>query len=86
MKLTTTEVTTRKVIKMIEDYEFMLQAIEDGSVTYSRKFSNAVEAVTAYNGFRDHGFARYSREVVLVEPNGKIHAKEFKTPAGIPIG
>lgn len=86
MKITTTEVTTRKVIKLIENYEFMVQAIEDGSVTFSRKYSNAVEAVKAYNGFIDHGFARYSREVVLIEPNGAIHAKTFEIPAGIPIG
>jgi len=86
MKLTTTEITTRKVTKMIEDYEFMVQAIEDGSCTFSRKYTSAVEAVTVYNGFIDHGFARYSREVVLIEPNGAIHAKVFDTPAGVPIG
>lgn len=85
MKITTTEVLTRKVIKMIENYEFMIQAVEDGSVTFSRKYDNALEAVKVYNGFIDHGFARYSREVVLTEPNGVSHAKTFEIPAGIPI-
>lgn len=86
MKITTTEVTTRKVITMIEDYIFMVQVVEDGSCSFSRKYATALEAVTAYNGFIDHGFARYQREIVLVEPNGAAHSKVFESPAALPIG
>jgi hypothetical protein len=62
------------------DYEFMLQVIEDGSVTYSMRYNNAVDAVNAYNKFVDHGTCRLWREIVLLEPNGKAHAKVFNYP------
>jgi hypothetical protein len=62
------------------DYEFMLQVEEDGSVTYSRRFNNAIEAVNCYNRFVDHGMCRMTREIVLVEPNGKGHSKVFNHP------
>lgn len=62
------------------DYEFMVQVIEDGSCTFSRKYANALEAARVYNSFIDHGMCRYQREIVLVEPNGKVHAKTFKYP------
>lgn len=64
----------------MEEYEFMLQVIEDGSVTFSRRYDNAVEAVTAYNKFVDHGMCRMWREIVLLEPNGKAHSKTFEYP------
>ena len=63
-----------------DNYEFMLQVVEDGSVTYSRKFDNAVDAVGSYNRFVDHGMCRLWREIVLLEPNGKIHSKVFEHP------
>ena len=62
------------------DYEFMLQVVEDGSVTYSRKFSNSIDAVNSYNRFVDHGTCRMWREIVLVEPNGTAHSKTFAHP------
>jgi hypothetical protein len=62
------------------DYEFMLQVVEDGSVTYSRKFNNAIDAVNCYNRFVDHGMCRMWREIVLVEPNGTAHSKTFDHP------
>lgn len=65
---------------MIEDYSFMLQVVTDGAVTFSQKYSNAVDAVSAYNKFVDHGTCRFQREVVLVEPNGKAHSKVFEYP------
>jgi len=63
-----------------EDYEFMLQVVEDGSVTFTRKFKNAIDAVNAYNRFVDHGSCRMWREIVLLEPNGKTHSKVFDHP------
>lgn len=63
-----------------EVYEYMLNVIEDGAVTYIRRFDNAVEAVNCYNRFVDHGMCRMWREIVLLEPNGKAHSKMFEHP------
>lgn len=76
IKITEIETTWRQ--KVIEDYTFMVQVVEDGSCTFSRKYGNALEAVSAYNKFVDHGTCRYQREVVLVEPSGVIHTKVFE--------
>ena len=64
----------------MEGYEFMVQAIQDGDVTFTRRYDNALEAVSAYNKFVDHGLARMWIEIVLLEPNGKTHAKTFNHP------
>jgi hypothetical protein len=63
---------------MTEIYEYMIQVVEDGAVTWSRRFDNAVDAVHSYDRFTDRGFAKYQREIVLVEPSGKAHAKVFE--------
>lgn len=68
---------------MIEDYVFMVQCITDGSCTFSRRYNNALDAVTAYNKFTDHGTCKYQREVVLVEPSGQIHSKVFAYPMAL---
>lgn len=81
IKITEVETTWRQ--KVIEDYVFMLQVVTDGSVTFSRRYADAVDAVTAYNKFVDHGTCRYQREVVLVEPSGKIHSKVFEYPRSV---
>ena len=62
------------------NYQFMLQIIEDGSVTFSERYDNALDAVNAYNKCVDYGNSRLWREIVLLEPNGKIHAKVFDYP------
>jgi hypothetical protein len=59
----------------------MLQVIEDGAVTYSKRYDNALDAVNAYNRFVDHGTCRIWREIVLLEPNDKAHAKVFNYPS-----
>lgn len=64
----------------IDTWEYMIQVIEDGSVTWIKRYDNAVSAVTDYNKFKDHGFARMWREIVLLEPNGKAHGKTFEHP------
>lgn len=66
--------------------EYMIQVVEDGAVTFSRKYENAVEAVHAYDRFVDFGFAKWQREVVLVEPNGRGHSKVFEGPLGKVLG
>ena len=67
------------------DYIFMVQVVEDGSVTFSRKYRSALEAVHDYDRFRDYGTARYSREIVLVEPSGMAHSKVFDVPRLVAI-
>jgi hypothetical protein len=62
------------------DNQYQLQVIEDGSVTYSTVYNNAVDAVNSYNRFVDHGMCRMWREIVLLEPNGTVHAKTFEHP------
>jgi hypothetical protein len=64
----------------MEDYIFQVFASSDGSVTYTKQFSNALEAVKIYDSFVDHGFANVEREIVLIEPNGKVHSKIFTRP------
>jgi hypothetical protein len=60
--------------------EYMIQVVEDGAVTFSQHYNNAVKAVHAYDRFTDFGFAKLQREIVLVEPSGKAHAKVFEGP------
>jgi hypothetical protein len=64
----------------MEDYIFQVFASSDGSVTYTKQFNNALEAVRIYESFVDYGFARFEREIGLVEPNGKVHTKIFTRP------
>ena len=69
----------------VEDTEpdlFMLQVVTDGDVTWSKRYDCALDAVHAYDKVDDYGFARHSREAVLIEPNGKVHSKTFQTPSG----
>jgi hypothetical protein len=61
---------------------FMLQVVTDGAVTWSKKYDCPLQAVRAYDKVIDHGFARYEREAVLIEPNGKVHTKLFLSPYG----
>lgn len=77
----TTEITWRQ--KVIEDYVFMVQVIEDGSCVFSRKYANALQAVSSYNKFVDHGTCRETLEVQLIEPSGEVHTKLFRYPVGV---
>jgi hypothetical protein len=60
------------------DYIFQVFISEDGSVTYTQQFHNAIEAVKLYDSVTDYGFAKYEREVVLLEPNGVSHTKTYQ--------
>lgn len=62
------------------NYEFMVQVIEDGACVFSRRYSSAIEAVRAYERFKDFGFAKYQREIVLIEADGQAHTKTFNGP------
>ena len=69
----------------IESDQFLLQIVTDGSTTWSKQYDNALDAVKAYERVTDYGFAKYEREAVLVEPNGKVHTKVFQVPYGVAI-
>lgn len=69
----------------IEPDQFLLQIVTDGSTTWSKQYDNALDAVKAYERVTDYGFAKYEREAVLVEPNGKVHNKVFQVPYGVAI-
>lgn len=81
IKITEIELTWRQ--KVVEDYVFMVQVVEDGSCVFSRRYATAVEAVNVYNSFKDYGMCRYQREIVLVEPNGEVHSKVFEYPMAV---
>ena len=68
-----------------EDYVFKIIVNTDGEITYNKSYYNAVEAVTHWNQFVDHGTCRYWREIVLYEPDGNTHTKLFKYPAVTPM-
>ena len=65
---------------MIEKYQFRVQAFEDGVCVFATDYDNAIQAVRMFMAFNDHGLAQYFREVVLLEPNGKMHHKVFDRP------
>ena len=66
----------------IEPDVFLLQVMNDGVMTWSKKYDCALDAVRAYERITDWGFAHYALEAVLFEPNGKVHNKIFKCPVG----
>lgn len=72
-------------VKGAEPNEFLLKIITDGSTTWSKSYEFALDAVHAYDKVIDYGFAKYEREAVLIEPNGKVHSKLFQVPYGIAI-
>ena len=69
----------------VEPDVFTLQIVTDGAATWTKQFDCALDAVHAYDKIIDYGFAKYEREAVLIEPNGKVHSKLFQVPYGIAI-
>ena len=59
---------------------YILQVVEDNEMIFQHFYTSGFEATQQYNKFVDHGNARHSRQVVLVEPDNKVHAKVFQTP------
>lgn len=64
---------------------YTLQIVTDGAVTWTKQYDCALDAVHAYDKIIDYGFAKYEREAVLIEPNGKVHSKLFQVPYGVAI-
>lgn len=67
----------------MHDYTFKIEMIADLGTAYEKRkewnYDNALDAVTAFNAFVDHGFACCGRTILLHEPNGIIHDKTFLT-------
>jgi streptogramin lyase len=68
-----------------EPEQYKLQIVTDGAVTWTKTYDCALDAVHAYDKVVDYGFARFEREAVLIEPNGKTHTKIFQVPYGVAI-
>jgi hypothetical protein len=72
--VTTVFATDKKEIKM-SDYLFTISVLDDDSYIVA-SYDNALDAITEYNKYIDHGNA-HIRRVVLNEPNGNQHSKIF---------
>ena len=68
-----------------EPEQYKLQIVTDGAVPCTKTYDCALDAVHAYDKVVDYGFARFEREAVLIEPNGKTHTKIFQVPYGVAI-
>jgi hypothetical protein len=77
----TTEITWRQKMDTI----YTVVVITDGKREWAENYDNALEAVTAYNKFIDHGTCKEERVVSLVEPSGKFHSKIFLNPVALAI-
>lgn len=68
----------------MEQYSFTVTSSYDGEAAdYAKLFDTALEAVTVFNSFVDHGFAKMTRTVNLYEPTGKCHTRVFKRGEGL---
>jgi len=72
--VTTVFATDKKEINMA-DYLFTISVLDDDSYIVA-SYDNALDAITEYNKYIDHGNA-HIRRVVLNEPNGNQHSKIF---------
>ena len=59
----------------MSDYLFTISVLDDDSYIVA-SYDNALDAITEYNKYIDHGNA-HIRRVVLNEPNGNQHSKIF---------
>ena len=70
-------------------YYFKVVMISDMGTAYEKQkewhYTNALEAVSAYNAFQDHGFASCGRTIWLYEPDGTVHHKTFLTRGIDPV-
>jgi hypothetical protein len=65
------------------DYTFRVIAVIDRGTPFTKRvetqYKSAIEAVRAYDSYVDFGFASYQLEVDMIEPNGNVTSKVFKT-------
>ncbi len=67
------------------DTIYTVVVITDGKQEWAENYDNALQAVTAYNKFTDHGTCKEERVISLVEPSGKFHSKIFLNPVALAI-
>lgn len=61
------------------EYSYVITTHYDGNYHSSFRYPDAVEAVNAWNKCVDYGFAKNYATYNLLEPNGKMHTKNFYT-------
>ena len=59
------------------DYHYVLTVHYDGNYHSSFRYSDAIDAVHAFDKCVDHAFANEVATYNLLEPNGKMHTKNF---------
>jgi len=63
----------------MNNYYFTITIKEDDELSKTLIYTSALEAINVYNRFTDYGLAKWTRSIVLREPNGTIHTKLFHT-------
>jgi hypothetical protein len=68
---------------MTIDYTFIVLIEKDLNTPFEKiqplEFKTAYEAVKCYENICDYGFAAHELKATLIEPNGTIQTKSFKT-------
>mgnify|MGYP003345517290 FL=1 len=59
------------------EYNYVLTVHYDGNYHSSFRFTDAIDAVHAFDKCVDHAFANEVATYNLLEPNGKMHTKNF---------
>jgi hypothetical protein len=59
------------------DYYYVITTHYDGNYKSSHRYTNAVDAVEEWQKCVDWGFADEYATYNLLEPNGKMHTKNF---------
>ena len=67
----------------MREYIFTLRVWTDGLLDFHAVYPDAMSAINDYNKFVDYGAAKQTREILLIEPNGKSHAKQFDAPIAL---
>ena len=65
---------------MDKDYVFTVKVWTDGELVFSARYGDAMSAVHNFDTFVDYGDAKYVREILLIEPNGRTHGKKLDAP------
>lgn len=59
------------------EYNYVITTHYDGNYHSSHRYTDALTAVEAFNRCVDYGFANDYATYNLLEPNGKLHTKNF---------
>lgn len=67
------------------EYNYVLTTHYDGNYFSSHRLENALEAAEAFAKCVDHGNAQEYATYNLLEPNGKMHTKNFYSNGKVTI-